>query len=97
MYRRISRQYSTIFLYIAVLDDKICRNELEGNRIGDQVISFTPRAETLQERYHLFLELNRTKDREQLQQEIADLEQRFRKSRQYRDQSKEQPEVEFAD
>lgn len=41
--------------------------------------------------------MNRAKDREQIQQEIADMEQRFRKSRQYRDQPKEQPEVEFAD
>lgn len=31
-----------IFLYMAVMDDEICRNELEGNRIGDQVISFAP-------------------------------------------------------
>ena len=54
-------------------------------------------AETLQERYHLFLELNRTKDREQLRQEIADLEQRLRESRQYAGQPKEQLEVEFTD
>ena len=97
MYRRISRQYSTIFLYIAVLDDKICRNELEGNRIGDEVISFAPRAETLQERYHLFLELNRAKDRRQLQQEISYMEQRLRESRQYADRPGERLEVEFSE
>ena len=59
-------EFTRYALYMAVLDDEICRNELEGNQIGDQVISFAPRAETLQGRYHLFLELNRTKDREQL-------------------------------
>ena len=90
------RMFTRYALYMAVLDDEICRNELEGNQIGDQVIFFAPRAETLQERYHLFLELNRTKDREQLQQEIADLEQRLQESRQYAGRPKEQLEVEFA-
>lgn len=84
-------------LYMAVLDDEICRNELEGNRIGDEVITFPPKEESLQYRYHLFLELNRTKDRRQLQQEIADLEQRLQESRQYRDQPKERLEVEFVE
>lgn len=90
-------EFTRYALYMAVLDDEICRNELEGNRIGDEVITFPPKEESLQYRYHLFLELNRTKDREQLQQEIADLEQRLQESRQYRDQTKEQLEVEFAD
>lgn len=97
MIRMPLKEFTRYALYMAVLDDEICRNELEGNRIGDQVISFAPRAETLQERYHLFLELNRTKDREQLRQEIADLEQRLRESRQYAGQPKEQLEVEFTD
>lgn len=96
MFRMPLKEFTRCALYMAVMDDEICRNELEGNRIGDQVISFAPRAETLQERYHLFLELNRTKSREQLQQEIADLEQRLQESRQYTDQPKEHLEVEFA-
>lgn len=90
-------EFTRCALYMAVMDDEICRNELEGNQIGDQVITFAPRAETLQERYHLFLELNRTKDRRQLQQEIAGMEQRFQESRQYRDQPKERLEVEFVE
>ena len=97
MIRTPLKEFTRYALYMAVLDDEICRNELEGNRIGDQVISFAPRAETLQERYHLFLELNRAKDREQIQQEIADLEQRLQESRQYASQSGEQLEVEFAE
>ena len=97
MIRMPLKEFTRYALYMAVMDDEICRNELEGNQIGDQVISFAPRAETLQERYHLFLELNRTKDREQLQQEIADLEQRLQESRQYAGQPKAQLEVEFAD
>ena len=54
---------------MAVMDDETCRNELEGNQIGDVVITFPPKSETLQERYHFFLEMNRTKSRQQLQQE----------------------------
>ena len=90
-------EFTRYALYMAVLDDEICRNELEGNRIGDEVITFPPKEESLQYRYHLFLELNRTKDREQLQQEIADLEQRLQESRQYRDQPKERLELEFVE
>ena len=90
-------EFTRYALYMAVLDDEICRNELEGNRIGDEVITFPPKEESLQYRYHLFLELNRTKDRRQLQQEIADLEQRLQESRQYRDQPKERLEVEFVE
>lgn len=82
-------------LYMAVMDDESCRNELEGNRIGDEVITFPPQVETLQERYHLFLEMNRAKSRQQLQAEIADMEQRLQESRQYIGQSKEQLEVEI--
>lgn len=97
MFRMPLKEFTRCALYMAVMDDEICCNELEGNRIGDQVISFAPRAETLQERYHLFLELNRTKSREQLRQEVADLEQRLQESRQYTDQPKEHLEVEFAE
>ena len=96
MIRMPLREFTRYALYMAVMDDEICRNELEGNQVGDQVITFTPRSETLQERYHLFLERNRTKSRRQLQQEIADMEQRLRESRQYIGQPKEQLEVEFA-
>lgn len=90
------KEFTRYALYMAVMDDEICRNELEGNQTGDQVITFAPRAETLQERYHLFLEMNRTRSRQQLQQEIADMEQRLRESRQYIGQPKKRLEVEFA-
>lgn len=35
---------------MAVMDDEICRNELEGNQIGNEVIIFPLKLETLQER-----------------------------------------------
>lgn len=90
------KEFTRYALYMAVMDDEICRNELEGNQIGDQVITFAPRAETLQERYHLFLEMNRAKSRRQIQEEIAEMEQRLQESRQYIGQPKERLEVEFA-
>ena len=96
MIRMPVKEFTRYAFYMAVMDDEICRNELEGNQVGDRVITFAPRAETLQKRYHLFLEMNRTKSRRQLQQEIADMEQRLRESRQYIGQPKERLEVEFA-
>lgn len=95
-FRMPLKEFTRYALYMAVMDDEICRNELEGNQIGDQVITFAPRAETLQERYHIFLERNRTKSRRQLRQEIADMEQRLQDSRQYIGQPKERLEVELA-
>jgi hypothetical protein len=89
------REFTRYALYMAVLDDEICRNELEGNLVGDTVIVFPPREESLQERYHLFLEMNRTKSRRQLQAEIADMEQRLQESRQYIGQPKGQLEIEI--
>ena len=71
------KEFTRYALYMAVMDDEICRNELEDNQIGDKVIIFPPKEETLQARYHLFLQMNRTKSRRQLQQEIADMEQRI--------------------
>ena len=96
MFRMPLKEFTQYALYMAVMDDEICRNELEGNQIGDQVITFPSKEETLQERYHLFLQMNRAKSRQQIRQEIADMEQRLRESRQYIGQPKERLEVEFA-
>ena len=88
-------EFTQYALYMAVMDDEICRNELEGNQIGDETITFPPKVETLQERYHLFLQMNRTKSRRQIQAEIVEMEQRLQESRQYLDRPKERLEVEF--
>ena len=95
MIRMPLKEFTRYALYMAVMDDEICRNELEGNQIGDQVITFPPKEESLQYRYHLFLQMNRTKSRRQIQKEIADMEQRLQESRQYIGQPKEQLEVEI--
>lgn len=89
------KEFTRYALYMAVMDDEICRNELEGNKIGDEVITFPPKEENLQYRYHLFLQMNRTKSRRQIQKEIANMEQRLQESRQYIGQPKEQLEVEI--
>ena len=81
---------------MAVMDDEICRNELEGNRIGDKTITFPHKAETLQARYHLFLQMSRAKSRQQIQKNIVEMERRLQESRQYIGQPKEQLEVEFS-
>ena len=77
------KEFTRYALYMAVMDDEICRNELEGNQIGDEVIAFPPKAATLQERYHLFLQMNRAKSRQQIQKEIAAMELRLQESQQY--------------
>ena len=94
MIRMPIEEFTRYALYMAVMDDEICRNELEGNQIGEEVIAFPTMAETLQDRYHLFLQMNRTKSRRQIQKEIADMEQWLWESRQYMDKPKEQLEVE---
>lgn len=96
MFRMPLKEFTRYALYMAVMDDEICRNELEGNQIGDMVITFPPKAETLQERYHLFLQTNRAKSRRQIREEIVEMEQRLQESRQYIGQSKEQLEVAFS-
>ncbi len=47
------KEFARYALYMAVMDVEICRNELKGNQIGDTVIAFPPREESLQEQYHL--------------------------------------------
>ena len=97
MIRMPFKEFTRYALYTAVMDDEICRNELEGNQIGDEVITFPPKEETLQDRYHPFLQMNRTKSRRQIQEEISEMEQRLQESRQYIGQPKEQLEVEIAE
>ena len=45
-------EYTRYALYMAVMDDEICRNELEGNWIDGKEITFPPKMESLQQRYH---------------------------------------------
>lgn len=88
------KEFTRYALYMAVLDDEICRNELEGNYMENEVIQFPPKVDTLQERYHLHLQMNRKKNCQQIQEEIAKMEQRLQESKHYVDWPGERLEVE---
>ena len=76
-YRMPLKEYTRRALYMAVLDDEICRRELAEAEPGGKPVRFPPRAESLQYRYHLFLGLNRAKSRKALQIETARMERRL--------------------
>ena len=88
-------EYTQYALYMAVMDDEICRNELEGNWINGEEIRFPPKMESLQQRYHMFLRWNRRKSREDIQAEVARMEEWLEESRQYLEQPKEELTVSF--
>ncbi|OUQ43742.1 hypothetical protein B5E65_01835 [Gemmiger sp. An120] len=77
------KEFTRYALYMAVMDDEICRNELEGNDLGGVRIEFPDKMDSLQMRYHLFLQMNQKKSRQQILDEIAAMEQRLQDSRQY--------------
>ena len=89
------KEFAQYALYMAVMDDEICRNELEGNQIGDAIIRFPHKMKTLQERYHHFLKINRKRSRRQLRKDIAEMERRLRDSRQYTAHPKQRLELVF--
>ena len=89
-YRMPLKEYTRRALYMALLDDEICRNELEGNIIGGEEIRFPPKAESLHYRYRLYLSINRGKNRRTLQIETARMERRLEESRQYLNRPQEE-------
>ncbi len=95
-FRMPLKEYTQYALYMATLDDEICRNELEGNCIDQRKIFFPPKAESLQYRYHLFLQMNCKKSRKTILHEISQMEERLAKSRQFRNQESTSLEVEVA-
>lgn len=82
------KTYTKNCLYMATLDDEICRNELEGNRVEGKEIVFPPKRESLQYRYHMFLEMYKEYSEKKLEREIVKLEIRAKKSRQYIEKGK---------
>ena len=94
-FRMPLKEYTRYALYMATLDDEICRNELEGNTIQGEPIVFPPKEESLQYRYHLFLGMNRKKSRKAIQSEIKQMEQRLEESKQYLGEPKIDLEVDL--
>lgn len=82
-FRMPFKEFTRYALYMAVMDDEICRNELEGNDLGGVRIEFPDKMDSLQMRYHRFLQMNQKKSRQQILDEIAAMEQRLQDSRQY--------------
>lgn len=91
------QEYAQYARRMAELDDAIGRNELEGNRVDGKVIVFPPKSESVEERYHFFLKLNRRKSRNAIRSEIERMEQRLQESKQYENAPKEDLEVEWAE
>ena len=90
------KTYTRRALQMAVLDDAICRRELEGNSMGGHTITVPPETETLPHRYHLFLSMNRKKSRIALQAELARMEQRLREAEGLRNTLKTNLDIGFA-
>ncbi len=74
-------QYKAACLYMAVMDDEICRNELEGQDVNGRPIGFPPRRESLPYRNNLFIEMNKGLTRDKLEDRIEEIELRLRESR----------------
>ena len=90
------KTYTRRALQMAVLDDAICRRELEGNSMDGHAITFPPETETLPHRYHLFVSMNRKKSRIALQAELARMEQRLREAEGLRNTLKTNLDIGFA-
>lgn len=82
-------EYTRYALYMAVLDEEICRGELAGCRMGGRTIVFPPKDQSLQDRYHLFLSMNRGKGRETLRREIESMERRLQAAGQFEKKGEE--------
>lgn len=91
------KKYTQACLYMAVLDDEIARNELEGNLVVGRELIFPPRQESLQFRYQLFLNQYRRSSPRQLDEAIQSLEGRLSESRQYVGQPERELNVMWAD
>ena len=76
-YRVPLKEYTRCALYMATLDDEICHREWDRLGQSSAAAAFPEKAVSLQYRYHLYLGMNRGKDRRTLQREIADMEQRL--------------------
>lgn len=89
------KKYTKACLYLAVMDDEICRNELEGSTIGGKEIEFPSKQESLHYRYRLFLSQYKQYSSKRLETEISAFEQRLEEAKQYIGQPKEDLDLAF--
>ncbi len=88
-------KYTEACLYIAVMDDEICRNELQGNYIDGKEIQFLPKRESLKYRYDFFLNMYKTYSKRKLEKEIVKFEKRLVESKKYIGMEKEEFSIEI--
>lgn len=91
------KEYKELCLELAVIDDEICRNELEGNTVHGEEITFGSKGETVQYRYELFLEMYKDYTKEMLDEEREALYIRLAESKQYVGMEKQELELDFED
>lgn len=77
------KEYTKACLYIAVMDDEICRNELEGNFIEGEEIIFPNKKDSLKYKYDIFLKTYKTYSKKKLEEEIQMFESRLEESKKY--------------
>lgn len=87
--KKKKREIEKWALFFAVMDDEICRNELEGNFVNGRPIVFGEKKDSLYDRYQYFLELLQHKSKAWCQREEKRLKKRLATSRQYAKKPKE--------
>ena len=70
-------KYTEKCLYLAYLDDGICRNELRCKEIDGEDVVFEPKQESLNYRYSLFVHIYKNDSKQELDNEIKRLETRL--------------------
>lgn len=73
--RRWGEDYHKRCLYLALLDDMVCRRRLKGMELDGRDVAFPPKKESLWFRYQLFLERNRSLSDEEFAREIRERQQ----------------------
>ena len=72
-----TREYTEKCLYLAYLDDGICRYELESRSLDGEEVVFQPKKESLNYRYNLFTEIYVNHTKEEMEKEIKLMETRL--------------------
>lgn len=74
---KFREEYERDCLYMAVMDDEICRNRLEGMLIDGRKVEFPPKSESLHYRLELWRELNKGLSKRERQKKIKEMRERL--------------------
>lgn len=78
---KLREEYERDCLYMAVMDDEICRNRLEGMLIDGRKVEFPPKSESLHYRLELWRELNKGLSKKERQRKLEEMQERLALSR----------------